>query len=80
MAAKATISITTAFADETTRTLEFGPLATTAADVETIRTRVKNFDPATINGLYLSDGGATCTGITAAEVVVSNEREINLND
>lgn len=78
--AKATISITTAFADETTRVLEFGPLATTAAGVETIRNRVKNFDPTDVQGLYLSDGGATCTGITAAEITVTNETEINLND
>ena len=78
--AKATIKLTTAFADETTRDLEFGPLATTAAGVETIRTRVKNFDPSSVQGLYISDGGSSCTGITAASITVINESEINLND
>ena len=78
--AKATVKITTSFADETKRDLEFGPLAVTAADIETIRSRVQGFDPATVQGIYLSDEGSTCTGITAAHVIVSNETEINLND
>lgn len=76
---QAFVKLTTDFADETKRDLEFGPLATTAADVETIRTRVKNFDPADVQGLYLSDGGATCTGISAASITVIGKREINLN-
>ncbi len=78
--AKATLKITTGFADETKRDLEIGPLAVSAADIETIRTRVKNFDPSAVQGIYLSDEGSTCTGITAAHVIVTNEREINLND
>lgn len=77
--AKATLKLTTAFADETTRDLEIGPLAVTAAEKETIRTRVKSFDPATVSGIYISDGGANCTGISAASIIVTNETEINLN-
>ena len=77
---KATLKLTTSFADETKRDLEFGPLSVSAADIETIRTRVKNFDPADVQGIYLSNEGSTCTGITAAHIVVTNETEINLND
>lgn len=78
--AKATLNLTFSFADETTRKLELGALTVEAADVETIRTKVKAFDPATVAGLYLSDGGATCTGISAANITITNETEINLND
>lgn len=76
---KATIKLTTAFADETTRDLEIGPLAVSAAGASTIKARVKAFNPADVAGLYVSDGGATCTAITAASIIITNEREINLN-
>lgn len=76
---KATIKLTTAFADETTRDLEIGPLAVSAAGASTIKARVKAFNPADVAGLYISDGGATCTAITAASIIVTDEREINLN-
>lgn len=76
---KAYIKLTTAFADNTTRDLEIGPLAVAAAGASTIRTRVKAFNPADVAGLYVSDGGASCTAITAASIIVTNETEINLN-
>lgn len=76
---KATIKLTTAFADETTRDLEIGPLAVSAAGASTIKARVKAFNPADVAGFYVSDGGATCTAITAASIIVTDEREINLN-
>lgn len=76
---KATIKLTTAFADKTTRDLEFGPLAVSAVPIETIRTRVKAFNPSDVAGVYVSDGGSTCTAITAASILVTNETEINLN-
>lgn len=76
---KATIKLTTAFADETTRDIEFGPLAVSAAGASSIKARVKAFNPADVAGLYVSDGGATCTAITAASVIITNERDINLN-
>ena len=63
---KATIKLTTAFADETTRDIEFGPLAVSAAGASTIKARVKAFNPADV-------------AITAASVIVTNERDINLN-
>lgn len=77
---QATIKLTSTFADDTTRDLEIGPLAVSAATADDIRTRIKNFNPATIQGLYLSDGGATCTGITAASITVTNRTEIALNN
>ena len=47
--------------------------------IETLRTNVKAFDPAAIAGIYISEAGATCTGITAASVFEVEESEINLN-
>lgn len=76
---QATIKLTTAFADKTTRDLEFGPLAVSAVGASAIRAKVKAFNPADVAGIYISDGGATCTAITAASIIVTNETEINLN-
>ena len=76
---QAVVKLTTAFADKTTRDLEFGPLAVEAAGASTIKERVKAFDPADVAGVYISDGGASCTAITAASIIVTNETEINLN-
>ncbi len=76
---KAVIKLTNAFADKTTRDLEIGPLAVSAAGASAIKARVKAFNPADVAGLYISDGGATCTAITAASIIVTDEREINLN-
>lgn len=76
---KAVIKLTTAFADNTTRDLEIGPLAVEAAGASTIRTRVQAFNPADVAGLYVSDGGSSCTAITAASITITNETEINLN-
>lgn len=73
---KAYIKLTTAFADETKRDLEFGPLAVEAAGPSTIKERVKAFNPADVANLYVSDGGASCTAITAASITVTDEREI----
>ena len=75
---KAAVKLTMAFADKTTRDLEISPLAPDAADASTIKARVKAFNPADVAGLYISDDGATCTGITAASITVTDEREINL--
>lgn len=76
---KSVIKLTTAFADDSKRDLEIGPLATSAVAANTIRARVQAFNPSAIAGLYLSDGGSTCTGITAASIITTNETEINLN-
>ena len=77
--AKSTIKLTTDFADDTKRDLEFGPLEPSAAVANTIRARVQAFNPADVAGVYISDGGASCTGISAASIITTDEREINLN-
>lgn len=78
--AKSTISVTFSFADDTTRSVEFGPFATNSAAITNVKTNLKNFGTADIAELYLSDGGANCTGVASASVTTLNETEINLND
>ena len=82
MAAQATIKLTTAFADSDTRVVELGPFATNAAAVTNAKTNIATFNTniGSLSGLYLSDGGANCTGITDAEVIVKSETVYNLND
>lgn len=81
MAAKSYIKLTNSFADDTTRSLEIGPLASDSAAVTNVKTNINavNQNLSDIEDLYLSDSGAKFTGITAASVVTSSEREINLN-
>ena len=83
MASTATIKLTTAFADETTRTVEIGPFASTATAInpQQLRGNIRTFnaDISNIASLYLSDSGASCTGITAASIIATTENEINLN-
>lgn len=78
----ATIKVRTAFADESHRDIEFGPFAVNAAAVTNAKTNVKTFNDniSDIAELYLSDDGASCTGIVEAEVIVSTETVYNLND
>lgn len=80
MAATSDLKLTFNFADETARNLTLGSFATLTAN--DVRTRVKNFNNniASYGDLYLSDGGATCSGVTAATIVSTTETEINLND
>lgn len=83
MAQTATIKLTSSFADESNRVLEIGPFDTTATNVtpQQVRANVRTFNAnlSNIDSLYLSDAGASCTGITAASIIVSRENEINLN-
>ena len=83
MAQTAIIKLTSTFADESTRVLELGPFDASATSVtaSNLRANVRTFnaDIANIANLYLSDGGASCEGITAASIIVSTENEINLN-
>ena len=78
MATTSTLKIKTAFADEATRDHEFGPFATTAAAITNIKTNIATFNNniENLQGLYLSDGGASCVGITAASIVTATETEI----
>ena len=81
MAAKSTLKITTHFADDTTRDHEFGPYHPTAGAIVNAKTNIADFNNniSNLSGLYISDSGAACTGITAAVITTTNETEINLN-
>lgn len=78
MANTAVIKMQMAFADDTNRAIELGPFAPTAAAVTNAKTNIKAFDPDDVAGLYLSEGGATCTGVAAASLTVTEKTEINL--
>ena len=80
MAATSNIKIVNQFADDSTRTLEFGPFDPTSAAFTNAKTNIKNFDPSDIANIYLSDGGSSYTGITAATLTVLEETPFNLND
>ena len=79
---KATLKIRTAFADETYRDLEFGPFDVTKMTADEAKSRIAAFKTklGDIAELYLSDGGASCVGITSATLIESTDEEINLND
>lgn len=74
------IKITNSFADDTTRDLKFTGLDPTSAAFTDAKTRIKAFNPSAIAGVYLSDGGASYTGITAATLTKITENPYNLND
>lgn len=80
MSANGTIKITNAFADDTTRQIEFSGIDPESAAFTGAKARIKAFDPSTIASVYLSDGGASYTGITAATLTEVTERIFNLND
>ena len=79
MASTGKIKVNFGFGDETARQVEIGPFAVDAAAITNAKANIKAFDPATVQGLYLSDGGATCTGVVSATVVTTEDTEINLN-
>lgn len=82
--AKVVVEVTNGFADETTRKLEIGSLETDATVATAMGLRAKvaqvNSDVSVISSLYLSEGGASFTGIKEASITITDEREINLND
>ncbi len=84
MAYKTELNLTFGYEDETTRKFSVGPypeISTSEASV--IKAAIKNFnanDVDDIAGLILSDAGASCTGIVAAGMTMTDSREINLND
>ena len=78
MAKTAELKIKNMFADDSSRDLKF-PLNPTGLNKETIRSNIQAFDPATIANIYISEAGATCTGIAAATLFETEENEINLN-
>lgn len=80
--AEAKFKLTFGFADASTRDVEVGPFLPSASAIANVKTNINtvNTNISDIASLYLSDSGANCTGITAAQVIVTNETEINLND
>ena len=78
----ATIKLKAAFADETTREVTLGPIDANADVITNVKTNIATFNSNINNlqGLYLSEGGATCTGISAATLTVETDDPINLND
>lgn len=78
MAKTAELKIKSAFADDSARDLKFS-LNPNTVNIETIRANAKAFDPATVAGIYISEAGATCTGIVGATLLEKSEEEINLN-
>lgn len=82
MASTATIKLTTAFADSDTRVVELGPFDPNSDAITNAKTNIATFNTniGSLSGLYISDGGANCTGITDAEIIVKNETVYNLND
>lgn len=78
MAKTAELKIKSAFADDSARDLKF-PLNPNTVNIETIRANAKAFDPAAVAGIYISEAGATCTGIAGATLFETDENEINLN-
>ena len=80
MAAQSFLKITTGFADDTKREHEFGPYKPNAAAIVNAKSNIAAFNQniSNLSGLYISDGGANCTGIVAAQIVTTAETEINL--
>lgn len=83
MAATTIIKLTTAYADETKRDIEIGPLAPTSAAVTNAKSNIAsiNANAGEISGLLLSAGGASFVSISAAHVITSERTDLyNPND
>lgn len=74
------IKITNSFADDTTRDVKFTGLDPNSDAFKNAKTNIKAFSPAAIATAYLSDGGASYTGITAATLTEITRDPFNLND
>lgn len=79
MASSAKIKMQMSFADDTTMDVEISPLDPTSTAITNAKTNIKAFDPASVQGVLISEGGATCTGIAAATVTKVTETDINLH-
>lgn len=80
MASSAKINLKFGFADDTDRAFELAGFDSDAAVVSpaTLKARIKNFDFSAFSDTYISESGATCTGVTAATISKVTETEINL--
>lgn len=79
--AQSILKVTTSFTDDTTREHELGPFKPTASVLTNVKTNIATFNTnvGSLSGIYISEGGAECTGITAASITTTEETEINLN-
>ena len=75
------LKLRTTYADDSHRDLEFGPFAQNSAAITNIKSNIAlvNADMSNLGQNYLSDSGAVCTGISKAQVIITEENEINLN-
>ena len=80
--ATSTIKLITGFSDESKRELEIGPLSPTSAAVTNAKANIAqvNNNISNIADIYISEGGASCVGIIGAQIITTNETEINLNE
>lgn len=74
------IKIENSFADNTKRKMTIGNFADNSAAVNptTVKSNIRNINSNTsdIANLYLSEGGASFTGITYAEIYIETQTEI----
>lgn len=71
------------YADNTSRTVEYSPFSLTNLSPTTIKNNIKAFNTSgvsAVEGLYISDNGAFCTGIGNASIAVTNETIIYGSD
>ncbi len=74
------IKLENSFADGTTRKMELGNFEDGVKTPVIVKAAINNINEHTadIANLYLSEGGASFTGITYAEIVQKNITEYNL--
>ena len=79
MAATTDIKLDFTFADDSVRSLRIGDLTAADSLAGAIRTAAKAFDPTTVQGLYISDAGSSCTQLSAVTLFEVETTDINLN-
>lgn len=80
MAKIGSIKLVNQFADDSTRAIELGPIDVTSASFINAKTNIKAIDPSAIASIYLSEEGASYTGVAAATLTEIETTEFNLND
>ena len=80
MAKIGSIKLVNQFADDSTRAIELSPIDVTSDAFINAKTNIKAIDPSTIAGIYLSEDGASYTGVAAATLVEIETTDFNLND
>ena len=80
MAKIGSIKLVNQFADDSTRAIELSPIDVTSDAFVNAKTNIKAINPSTIAGIYLSEDGASYTGVAAATLVEIETTDFNLND